>query len=215
MHFFNDNVWISIRISLKFVSQALIDNTPALNQKMAWRRPGDKLLSETMLPNSSTHIRVTRLQTVINGPGNGIQNRQDPTKFLWHFEWSTYLSSTWREFDPDTAYVVCISVSLGFPYMVSISLGFPYMVMMQTFKRKHHCSGCSVAMDASLFQEPLLWRHYAMAVIVSRGSRGPERDNYQRPGNANSRRSRAVNRSIICWISMRSVAYFFRIATYI
>ena len=29
---------------------------------------------------------------------------------LWYF----ILSSTWREFDPDTAYVVCISVSLGF-----------------------------------------------------------------------------------------------------
>ena len=39
------------------------------------------------------------------------------------------LYSTWHEFDPDTAYMVCISVSLGFPYMVSISLGFPYMVM--------------------------------------------------------------------------------------
>ena len=34
------------------------------------------------------------------------------------------VSNTWFEFDLDTAYVVCISVSLGFPYMVSISLGF-------------------------------------------------------------------------------------------
>ena len=59
-------------------------------------------------------------------------------------EWSTILlptkvcllSSTWREFDPDTAYEVCISVSIGFPHMVSISLGFPYMVRLQTFKRK-------------------------------------------------------------------------------
>ena len=58
----------------------------------------------------------------------------------------TILSSTWREFGPDTAYVVCISVSFGFPYMISISLGFPYMVMLDTFKRKHHCSGCGVAM---------------------------------------------------------------------
>ena len=29
--------------------------------------------------------------------------------------------------DPDTAYVVCISVSLGFPYMVSVFPCFPYM----------------------------------------------------------------------------------------
>ena len=55
-------------------------------------------------------------------------------------------SSTWREFELDTAYVVCISVSLGFPYMVFVSLGFPYMVMLQTFKPKHHCSGCGVVM---------------------------------------------------------------------
>ena len=55
-----------------------------------------------------------------------------------HFTRYDRLSSTWCEFDPSTAYVVCISVSLGFPYMVSRSLGFPYMVMLQTFKRKRH-----------------------------------------------------------------------------
>ena len=60
---------------------------------------------------------------------------------------SKYLSSTWREFEPYTALVVCISLSLGVPYMVSISLGFPYIVMLQTFKPKRHCSGCGVAMD--------------------------------------------------------------------
>ena len=57
---------------------------------------------------------------------------------------SGILSSTWRKFDPDTAYMVCISVSLGFPYMSFISLGFPYMVILQTFKHKR--SGCGDAM---------------------------------------------------------------------
>ena len=38
------------------------------------------------------------------------------------------LSSTLPEIDPDTAYVVCISVSLGFPYMVFVFPCFPYMV---------------------------------------------------------------------------------------
>ena len=75
-----------------------------------------------------------------------------------------------------------------FPYMVPISLGFLYMVMLQTFKRKSHCSGCGVAMDAALSQRPLFWRHNVMAIIVLRKTRGPERDTYQRPGNANSRR---------------------------
>ena len=47
--FFNENVWISIKISLKFVPKGPIKNIPALVQIMAWRRPGDKLLSEPMM----------------------------------------------------------------------------------------------------------------------------------------------------------------------
>ena len=39
-----------------------------------------------------------------------------------------YLFSTFPEIDPNTAYVVCISVSLGFPYMASVFHWFPYMV---------------------------------------------------------------------------------------
>ena len=39
---------ISIKISLKFVFKGPIDNIPALVQIMAWRRPGDKPLSEPM-----------------------------------------------------------------------------------------------------------------------------------------------------------------------
>ena len=37
----NENVLISNKISLKFVSKGPIDNIPALVQIMAWRRPGD------------------------------------------------------------------------------------------------------------------------------------------------------------------------------
>ena len=44
--FLNKNDRIPIRISLKFVSMSLIDNKPALVQVMAWRRIGDKSLSE-------------------------------------------------------------------------------------------------------------------------------------------------------------------------
>ena len=40
---------ISIEISLKFVPKVLIDNIPALVQMMAWRRIGDKPLSEPMM----------------------------------------------------------------------------------------------------------------------------------------------------------------------
>ena len=47
--FLNENVWISIKISLKFVPKGPINNIPALVQIMAWRRTGDKPLSEPMM----------------------------------------------------------------------------------------------------------------------------------------------------------------------
>ena len=62
--FFNENVWIPIKISLKFVSKRPINNNPALVQIMAWRRPGDKPLSEPMMVSLTTHICVTRPQWV-------------------------------------------------------------------------------------------------------------------------------------------------------
>ena len=62
--FFNENVWISIKISLKFVPKGLINNIPALVLIMAWRWPGDKPLSEPMMVRSLTHICVTRPQWV-------------------------------------------------------------------------------------------------------------------------------------------------------
>ena len=57
--FLNENVRISIKISLKFVPKGPI---PALVQIMAWRRPGDKPLSEPMMVSLLTHICVTRSQ---------------------------------------------------------------------------------------------------------------------------------------------------------
>ena len=47
--FFYGNCFILIKISLKFVPCALFDNIPALVQIMAWRRSGDKPLSEPMI----------------------------------------------------------------------------------------------------------------------------------------------------------------------
>ena len=58
--FLNENVWISINISLKFVRKGLIDHIPALVQLMAWCRPGDKPLSEPMMISLPTRICVTR-----------------------------------------------------------------------------------------------------------------------------------------------------------
>ena len=62
--FFNENVWIPTEISLKFVPKGSINNNPALFQIMAWRRPGDKPLSEPMMVRLPAHICVTRPQWV-------------------------------------------------------------------------------------------------------------------------------------------------------
>ena len=62
--FLNENEWISPRISLKFVPKVRINNIPALVQIMAWRRSGNKPLSEPMMVSLLTHICVTRPQWV-------------------------------------------------------------------------------------------------------------------------------------------------------
>ena len=54
--FWNENVSIAIKISLKFVPKGPINNIPALVQIMAWCRPGDKPLSEAMMVSFPTHI---------------------------------------------------------------------------------------------------------------------------------------------------------------
>ena len=43
---------IQIEISLKYVPRGPIDNKPALVQVMAWRRKGDKPLTEPMMTQS-------------------------------------------------------------------------------------------------------------------------------------------------------------------
>ena len=58
--FSNENVWILLNISPKFVPRVRINNIPTLIQIMAWRQPGDKPLFEPMMVNLLTHICVTR-----------------------------------------------------------------------------------------------------------------------------------------------------------
>ena len=54
--FVNENVWIPIKISPKFVPKDPIDNIPALVQIMAWRCAGDKPLSEPMMVSHSASM---------------------------------------------------------------------------------------------------------------------------------------------------------------
>ena len=48
--------WTGIEITLTFVPKGLINNNPALDQIMAWRRPGNRSLSETIIASSQTLI---------------------------------------------------------------------------------------------------------------------------------------------------------------
>ena len=80
--FLNENVRTFIKISLKFVAKGPINNIPALVQIMAWRRPGDKPLSEPMMVRFATHIRVTRPQWV--------------NKWTWQMIIRTKCSMYWR-----------------------------------------------------------------------------------------------------------------------
>ena len=62
--FFNENEWILVMISLKFVPNGSMNNISSLVQIMAWRRPGDKPLSKPMMVRLLMHTCVTRLQWV-------------------------------------------------------------------------------------------------------------------------------------------------------
>ena len=89
--FLNENVWISIKISLKFVPKGPINNIPALVQIMAWRRPGDKPLSEAMMVNLPTHICVFRPQWVNEHQGSTLRivRLSNPT---WFTHWTSSIS---------------------------------------------------------------------------------------------------------------------------
>ena len=81
--FLNENIYISINISLKFVPKVPINNIPTLVPIMAWRRPGNKPLPESMMVRLPTHIWVSQPQWV---------------KYLllpWGF-WPSMLQTAWR-----------------------------------------------------------------------------------------------------------------------
>ena len=99
--FLNENFKISANISLKFVPKGPINNIPALDQIMAWRRSGDKPFSEPMMVRLPTHVCVTRPQWV-----NALRSEQNDQFFqiisnilYWNktlmfefkFHWSLFL----------------------------------------------------------------------------------------------------------------------------
>ena len=86
--FLNEDVRISIKISLKFVPKSPINNNPALVQIMAWRRSGDKPLSEPMMVSLLTHICVTWPLSVNSSPTGQNDRQFSRQHFQMHFlEW--------------------------------------------------------------------------------------------------------------------------------
>ena len=70
-NFWNENVQISIKISLKFVPKGPINIFPALVQIMAWRRTGDKPLSEPMMTQfNNTYMFASLLLTTDDFDGS-------------------------------------------------------------------------------------------------------------------------------------------------
>ena len=62
--FLNENIWILLKIPMKFVLKIWINNIPTLVQIMAWPRPGNKPLSETVMVSLLMHIYITWPQWV-------------------------------------------------------------------------------------------------------------------------------------------------------
>ena len=98
--FLNENVWIPIKISLKFAPQGPINNIPALVQIMAWCRSSGNPLSGPMMVRLPTHICVTRPQWVKRAIlGNCSQ--MNATK---HLSWWVNIASNngllWSDINP-------------------------------------------------------------------------------------------------------------------
>ena len=100
--FLNDNIWIPINISLKFVPKGPINNIPALVQIMAWRRPGDKPLSKPMMVSLTTHIGVTRPQWVKENllATNRLPHRKYETWWRHQMETFSALLAIWTGNSP-------------------------------------------------------------------------------------------------------------------
>ena len=85
-----------IKISLKSVPEGPINIIPSLVQIMAWRRPGDKPLSEPMMVRLLMHICVTLPQWVIVsiGSGNGLMLNMQQVITWTNFDRSTDANSS-------------------------------------------------------------------------------------------------------------------------
>ena len=115
--FFNENFWISIKISLTFVPKGPIYNIPALVQIMARRLPGDEPLSEPMMDSLPTHICVTRPQWV----------NADVTSLCIEFNWIWIME--WYDWQYEGHVPNCINIPLNMLLMCRNYMGISLMLL--------------------------------------------------------------------------------------
>ena len=136
--FLTEHVSISINIWLKFVPKCPINNIPALVQIMAWRRPGDKPLSEPMMVCLPTHICVTRPQWV---------NRE----LSWHPHHCCGSSSDDK---------VGIMITLGFQCYILLKINQLHMKITIYISKTPFCDSnqvCFIRKCINFFQTWLSW----------------------------------------------------------
>ena len=95
----------------------------------------------------------------------------------------TLVQPTWSAYQYHLVFLIWYPYSLVF--LIWYPYALPYMVIQPIFMGM---ALLRAAMDSSLSQGPLLWRHSHMTVIVSRNTPGHERDTRQHLDNANARR---------------------------
>ena len=89
--FLNENIWISLNISLKFVPKDPINNITVLVQITTWCWPGDKPLSEPMMVSLLTHICFAQPHWVKHQAGKLALVRSPMRVKIWPGEWKTGL----------------------------------------------------------------------------------------------------------------------------
>ena len=80
--FLNENLWISLKTSRNFVPKGPLDNN-SLVQIMAWRRSGDKPLSESIMVSLLTHIYASLGLDELSHMFSSISNTQVLDQLVW------------------------------------------------------------------------------------------------------------------------------------
>ena len=93
-------IWILISILLKFVPRISVNNIPATIEIMAWRRPGDRQLSEPMMVSLLTNICVTQTQWVNSGQTTKTLTEEnvidDKSTLVQAIAWTNFDHILWR-----------------------------------------------------------------------------------------------------------------------